>query len=170
MRPNSLKKRHICAIIVLKGIHKFNFLKKNHQHPHVALLCPITNGKTITFPLDLSTMRPNSLKKRHICAIIVLKGIHKFNFLKKNHQHPHVALLCPITNGKTITFPLDLSTMRPHPFKKRHFFAIIMSNVFISSYNPKRPPNFEKKSSTSCVLCVLLLMLRLLHFHWICPQ
>ena len=44
----------------------------HHQHPHVALLCPITNGKTITFPLDLSTMRPNPLKKRHICAIIVL--------------------------------------------------------------------------------------------------
>ena len=24
-----------------------------------------------------------------------------------HHQHPHFALLCPITNGKTITFPLD---------------------------------------------------------------
>ena len=46
--------------------------EKNHQHPHVAVLCPITNGKTITFPLDLSTLRPNSLKKpRCICPIIV---------------------------------------------------------------------------------------------------
>ena len=107
-------------------------------------------------------MRPNPLKKCQIWTIIVLnvflsstvpKWLSPPN-LKKNHQyqHPHVALLCPITNVKTITFLLDLSTMRPNPLKKSNIFFPLLSRDITGreGTGSQNPIPLHGKMSKSC--------------------
>ena len=55
----------------------------------------------------------SSYRKIHLCPQTVVSTHSSFDGeqnvapIDGHHEHPHVALLCPITNGKTITFPLD---------------------------------------------------------------